>query len=71
MLGCSGPSTCAAGEVCCFHFLTSVCSSTCDVSVGAPGTPPTIILCDSTADCGPNQTCVVAPRGIAYCGDNL
>ena len=70
-LACSGPSTCAAGEVCCFHFLTSSCSTTCDVTVGSPGNPPTIILCDSSDDCDPDQICAVSPRGLAYCGDTL
>ena len=70
-LTCSGPGTCAAGEVCCYHALSSFCTTECAVSAGEPGIPPTIILCDSTADCGPDQTCVLAPRGIAYCGENL
>jgi hypothetical protein len=70
-LGCSGPSTCAAGEVCCFHFLNSSCAATCDVSVGSPGNPPTIILCDSNDDCDSDQTCVLAPRGLAYCADGI
>jgi hypothetical protein len=70
-LECSGPGTCDPGEVCCFHRRHSACQSTCNVGEGSQGDPPTIILCDSTADCGPGQTCVASPRGVAYCGDNL
>lgn len=66
-LNCSGPSTCGMGEVCCFHANRSVCQATCDVSVGSRGNPPTIVLCDSDADCDGGQVCVIAPRGIAYC----
>jgi hypothetical protein len=54
-LGCSGPTTCAAGEVCCWHSRSSSCAATCDVSVGSPGNPPTIILCDRTEDCAADQ----------------
>ena len=70
-LTCSGPGQCAAGEVCCYHARLSYCSTVCEVSEGEGRNPPTIVLCDSTADCGPDQTCVLAPRGIAYCGENL
>jgi hypothetical protein len=70
-LTCSGPGTCAAGDVCCFHFNQSTCQATCDVSVGSPGNPPTILLCDSDTDCPDAQICVVAPRGIAYCASTL
>jgi len=70
ILSCSGPGSCDPGEVCCFHRRRSACQPTCEVSQGGLGNPPTIVLCDSTSDCGPNQTCVAAPRGIAYCGDN-
>jgi hypothetical protein len=70
-LECSGPGACAEGEVCCFNSFSSACSATCDVTVGMPGTPPTIILCDSSDDCATDQTCVVAPRGIPYCADVL
>jgi hypothetical protein len=70
-LECSGPGSCDPGEVCCYHARRSACQATCNVSEGNSGNPPTILLCDSTADCGPNQTCVVSPRGVAYCGDNL
>lgn len=70
-LTCSGPGQCGPGEVCCFHARLSYCTTDCPVSEGEPGTPPTITLCDSSADCGPDETCVLAPRGIAYCGQNL
>lgn len=70
-LTCSGPGQCAAGEVCCYHARLSFCATECDVSEGEGRNPPTIVLCDSSADCGPNETCVLAPRGIAYCGENL
>jgi hypothetical protein len=70
-LTCSGPGQCAEGEVCCYHARFSSCTADCEVSEGAGGDPPTIVLCDSSADCGPDQTCVLAPRGIAYCGENL
>jgi hypothetical protein len=66
-LTCSGSSACGAGQVCCFHANQSLCQATCDVSVGSPGNPPTIILCDSDADCADGEVCVIAPRGIAYC----
>ena len=66
-----GPGHLRRGEVCCFHARSSFCSTECEVSAGEPGNPPTIILCDSSADCGPDETCVLAPRGIAYCGENL
>jgi hypothetical protein len=68
---CSGAGSCAEGETCCYHALVSSCQTRCDVSVGSPGNPPTIVLCDSADECEEDQTCVVAPRGIAYCGDNL
>lgn len=70
-LTCSGPGTCGEDEVCCFHGRSSFCTTDCQVSQGGPGNPATYVLCDSTADCGPDQTCVLAPRGVAYCGDNL
>lgn len=70
-LTCSGPGTCAAGEVCCYHARLSFCTTECEVGAGEGRNPPTILLCDSSADCGPDETCVLAPRGIAYCGENL
>jgi len=70
-LECSGPGSCDPGEVCCYHARHSACQATCDVSEGSGFDPPTTILCDSTADCGPDQTCVASPRGLPYCGDNL
>lgn len=68
-LSCSGSGQCGPTQVCCFHFNSSACADSCDVSVGSPGNPPTAILCDSSADCAPTQLCVIAPRGIAYCAD--
>ena len=66
-LSCSGSGQCAPGQVCCFHFNSSVCADSCDVGVGSLGNPPTILLCDSDADCADGEICVIAPRGIAYC----
>jgi hypothetical protein len=68
-LSCSGSGQCGPAQVCCFHFNASACADSCDVSVGAPGNPPTVILCDSSADCAPGELCVIAPRGLAYCAD--
>lgn len=66
-LNCSGNGQCGPTQVCCFHFNSSTCADSCNVSVGSPGNPPTVLLCDSNADCPTDQICVVAPRGIAYC----
>jgi hypothetical protein len=70
-LTCSGANSCDPGELCCYHARQSSCQQSCEVSVGSPGNSPTIILCDSSEECGADETCVFAPRGVAYCGDNL
>jgi hypothetical protein len=70
-LTCSGASSCAGEQICCYHARESLCLESCEVSVGSPGNSPTIILCNSDDECDEGQTCVFAPRGIAYCGDDL
>jgi hypothetical protein len=70
-LTCSGASSCAGEQLCCYHARESLCLESCEVSVGSPGNSPTIILCNSDDECDEGQTCVFAPRGIAYCGDDL
>jgi hypothetical protein len=71
-LQCSGTSSCDPGEVCCYHARRSQCQATCDVSEGGGfGDPPTVLLCNSDSECSGGQTCVLSPRGLTYCADEI
>lgn len=68
-LACSGGSTCEPGLVCCLRNRRATCETSCEP--GDPGPGRGFRLCDSSAECEANQTCISGPRGLTWCADNF
>ena len=68
-LACTGASTCDAGLTCCLRNFRATCEPTCEP--GDPGPGRGFHLCDSSLECGPEQTCISGPRGLTWCADNF
>ncbi len=56
-LSCTGSASCSKGQVCCAGQGGATCQSSC------PNPPQGIQLCNSKADCKPNQNCISIPQG--------
>jgi hypothetical protein len=66
-LSCTGSASCAKGQVCCATLGGGGANAKCASSCGNP--PQAIQICNSKADCKPNQNCISVPQvqGLKVC----